>query len=131
MFNPYKLVYLFSSFFFILLIKYSKIPCKLLINDLATIIILEYISLIFIFSRLNIKNNIIKKIIVFFTPLIFNTTLINIHLIGDNLFHHKKKFLSLIKNNQKFIFFKIYGMANNNIYCKIINKISEINITLK
>ena len=111
------IIYLFSSFFtfaifFILLKKKSKIPCKLLINYLSPTIVLESISLIFIFSRLNIKNNIIKKIIVFFTPLTFNTTLIHIRLFTDNNFHHTKKLLSWIKEfKSNFIFFKIYGMA--------------------
>ena len=117
MFNPYKLIYLFSSFFtfaifFILLKEKSKIPCNLLINYLSPTIILESISLIFIFSRLNIKNNITKKIIVFFTPLTFNTTLIHARLFSDNHFHHTKKLLSWIKEfKSNFIFFKIYGMA--------------------
>ena len=109
------LIYIFSSFFtfaifFILLKKQSTIPSLLLINYLSPTIIMESISLIFIFSRLNIKINVLKKIIVFFTPLTFNTTLIHVRLFKE--FQLIKNLLSWIKGfKSSFIFVEIYGMA--------------------
>ena len=111
------LIYLLSSFFsyeifFILLKNEIKIiPNKIFMNYLSPTIILQSISLIFIFSRLSIKNLLIKKIISFFAPLTFSTTLIHIRLFNDN-FKYTRKFLKWISEfKPNYTFFKIYGIA--------------------
>ena len=111
------LIYLISSFFsfefFIILLKKENrnIPNKLFINYLSPTMLLQTISLIFIFFRLNIKNNITKKIISFFTPLTFSTTLI--HTL---IFKLKYKYINIffkwiIQFKPSYNFFKIYGLG--------------------
>lgn len=64
----------------------------------------------FIFSQLDIKNNIIKKGIEFFTPLTFNIGSIHAILFREN--YLKNNLLKWIKTfSPNFVFYKIYGMA--------------------
>jgi hypothetical protein len=84
------LIYLGSSFFsseinFILLKKKSIIKNQLFIDYLSPTMLLQAISLIILFSRLNIKNKWIIKLISFFTPLTFNITLIHLRLFMEDI----------------------------------------------
>ena len=79
------ILYLSSSFFsselhFKLLKIKSKIYSKLFINYLSPTMLLQAISLIMFFSRLNVNNKLIIKIISFFTPLTFSVQLIHTRL---------------------------------------------------
>ena len=109
------LIYIISFYFtfeiFVLSIKKnSNISSSLFKNYLSPTIVLEALSLIFIFSRLKITVNIIKKTIAFFTPLTFNTTLIHSILFGEN--YLKNSLLKWIKSfSPNYVFYKIYGMA--------------------
>ena len=111
----FLLIYVFSFYFtfltFVILLKKKlNISSVLFIDYLSPTILLEALSLIFIFSRLNIKNNIIKKVIEFFTPLTFNTTFIHIILFGEN--YLKNNLFKWIKTfSPNFVFYKIYGTA--------------------
>lgn len=112
------ILYLSSSFFsselhFKLLKIKSKIYSKLFINYLSPTMLLQAISLIMFFSRLNVNNKLIIKIISFFTPLTFSVQLIHTRLFQVSktikliriLFHYIKTF----KNN--LIFYNIYGFS--------------------
>ena len=75
--------------------------------------VLQAISLIMIFSRLDIKNKLIIKIISFFVPLTFS-----VQLIHARLFQNSKKFKLIINLFQyiktfktNIIFFIIYGFS--------------------
>ena len=109
------LLYFLSSFFTFKIFlfqkkKKSKITFSLFVNYLSPTIILESFSLIFFFSRLNIENKLIIKIISFFTPLTFNITLIHSfifreHYLRNNLF----KYINELKPD--FFYFKFYGIS--------------------
>ena len=107
----YVISFCFTFEIFVLLLKKkSKISSNLFINYLSPTIVLEALSLVFIFSRLKITINIIKKTIVFLTPLTFNTTLIHSILFGDN--YLRNSLLKWIKTfSPNYVFYKIYGMA--------------------
>ena len=109
-------IYLGSSFFsseinFILLKKKSIIKNQLFIDYLSPTMLLQAISLIILFSRLNIKNKWIIKLISFFTPLTFNITLIHIRLFDENIPIISKFFRYVNELNSHYIFFKIYGLG--------------------
>ena len=114
----YIFLYLFSSFissdiYFKLFETKSKISNNLFINYLSPTMIIQAISLIFIFAKFEFKNKYAKKFISFFTPLIFSVQLIHARLFANkkrikllfNLFHNIKYF----KNSN--IFFVIYGFS--------------------
>ena len=110
------LIYFFVSFLNVELhIKLkktsSKIPNTILINYLSPTIIVQAISLVMYFSKLNINNKFIQKVISFFTPLTFNTTLIHIRFFQEkSLFQHK--FINWVKGfDYKYIIFKIYALS--------------------
>lgn len=109
------LVYFCSSFFsyvtFIILLTKNKIYCRVFISYISPTILIQSISLILIFSRLNITNNIIKTIISFFTPLTFNVTLLHLRILKEKYFFSIKFGEYLKKLYPKFLFFKIYGLA--------------------
>ena len=112
----YLLIYIISSFlsskiFFKLFKIKSKIPNKLLIKYVSPTVLIQAISLVMFFSRLNIKFNWNIRIISFLTPLTFS-----VQLIHQPLFQYKTpikiilfNFLKSFKSN--FLFFKIYGLA--------------------
>jgi len=110
------LVYLCSSFFsydvfFALLKKKSKIFYEVFIRYISPTILIEALSLILIFSRLNIKNYFLKKIISFFVPLTFNITLIHLRLLFGKYYLTEKFFEYFRELSPRFLFFKIYGLA--------------------
>lgn len=111
------ILYLVSSlftyeFFYILLKKDKKnIPKKLFMNYLSPTMLLQTISLIFIFFKLNIKNNITKKIISFFTPLTFSTTLIHTLIFRLKFKYINMFFKWVFHFKSSYNFFKIYGLA--------------------
>ena len=103
------LIYLCSSFFsyeiFFITLK------KIFISYISPTILIQAISQILVFSRLSIKNLLLKKIISFFTPLTFNITLIHFELLSGQ-YYYSKKFREYFKKlNPKFLFFKTYGLG--------------------
>ena len=112
------LLYIFSSLFsseihFKLLERKSKIPKNLFINYLSPTMLLQAISLVMTFSRLEIKNKRMIKFISFFTPLTFS-----VQLIHTCLFQNAKKFKFIMhffhyikRMKSNLLFFKIYGFS--------------------
>lgn len=116
-------MYLFFSFFtlgvFLKIINFRNyIPNKLFIDYLSPTILFQAISLLMLFSKINVKNIFIQNIINFLNPLNFSVILIH----GD-LFQTKNKFIrnffNWIKNYKGgFILFRIYLIG---IYIYIIS----------
>ena len=112
----YILIYISCSFlsseikFKLIKIK-SKIPDNILINYLSPTILCQAISLIISFSRINIKNKHVKKIISFLTPLNFSALLIQGRLFRTNIniINRLFKLLNEFKSNK--IYFKVYGLG--------------------
>lgn len=112
------LLYIFSSLFsseihFKLLEKKSKIQSKLFINYLSPTMLLQAISLIMTFSRLEIRNERMIQLISFFTPLTFSVQLIHTRLFQNtSKFKFIKHFFHYIKKmKSNMLFFKIYGFS--------------------
>lgn len=93
--------FLSSEFYFKYLnTKYNQI----LINYLSPTILLQAISLIMLFSHINIKNKIAIRFIAFFAPLTFGVMFIHSLLINV--------LSKWIKNfTTEYLFFKIYGLS--------------------
>lgn len=108
-------IYLLSSFISSEFIFYNyrkhNVPNKILLEYYSPTIIIQALSLIFLFSNLKIKNQFLIKAILFLNPLNFNVTLIH-----ARVFYFK---IPIILNLYKFIksldanclFFKIYGVS--------------------
>ena len=110
------LIYISSSFFsseiyFFLLKKNISIKKDLFIDYLSPTILIQAISLILLFSKLNIKNKWVIKIISFFTPLTFNITLIHLRLFMEDIPIIKNFFGWINGLKPSFIFFKIYSIG--------------------
>ena len=110
------LIYILSSFlsseiYFKLIKIKSKITNKVLISYLSPTMLIQAMSLIMFFSKLNINIKWIIKIISFLTPLNFSAQLIHARLFETNLkiIIILFKFINRFKNN--IIFFKIYGLG--------------------
>jgi hypothetical protein len=110
------LIYLCSSFFsyeifFIILKKKYNIFCQVFICFTSPTILLQAFCLILVFSRISIKNCLMKKIISFFVPLTFNITLLHLRLMSEN-YYYSLKFIEYFKKlHPKFLLFKTYGLA--------------------
>ena len=113
--HVYFMIYIFSSFltseYTFYTYKKNKFANKILISYNSPTILIQSLSLIFLFYNLEIKNKYIQKMILFFIPLNFNVALI--HLI---VFQFKTRFIfnffdyiNQLKKN--FLFFKIYGIS--------------------
>ena len=63
-----------------------------LINYISPTIVLQAISLTILFSKLNISNKYIIKVINFFTPLSFNVTLSHLRVFKEKIFNIQKLF---------------------------------------
>ena len=97
----WSLIYFFSTFFSSELHYYiesnkhkkDKMIINLsLINYASPTIVLQAISLIMLFSRFNINNKYIIKVIKFFTPLTFNVTLSHLRIFQEKIFKVQKFF---------------------------------------
>ena len=100
-----------SEIKFKLMIIKSKIPDGILISYLSPTILFQAISLIMCFSRLNIKNKYIIKIISFLSPLTFSALLIHCRLLSTD-FKPIKFIFKIIKEFKKDnIFFKVYAIS--------------------
>lgn len=111
----YFLIYIFASFFtseiyFILLILKKK-NSSIFISYLSPTILLQAISLLMFFSRINIKSNILIKIISFFTPLTFSVLPIHCFLFTKKINIMIIFFRWIDTINFNMIFFKIYGLS--------------------
>ena len=103
------LIYLCSSFFSYE-IFFTTLKRIFIFYNSPTILIQAF-SLILIFSRLNIKNCIMKKIISFFTPLTFNITLLHLRLLSGQ-YYFSIKFRAYFKElSPKFLLFKTYWLG--------------------
>lgn len=112
----YISIYIFSSLFsseihYKLTEIKSKINSKLFINYLSPTMVLQAWSLIMVFSRLNIRNYYIKRIISFLTPLTFSVQLIHTRLFKENVKIIKILFSIVNKFNPNLLFFKIYSLS--------------------
>ena len=105
------LLLLFSTFFSSELhFKLSKSKRKqknILINYLSPTMLIQAISLVMIFSKINIKNKFFIKIISFLTPLNFSAQLIHARLFRTKLKIIKILFKWIIRLKPKILFFKI------------------------
>ena len=105
-------IYLFSSFFTIgiylriLKLKFN-IPNDLFLSYLSPTILLQAISLLKFFSKLEIHNNLIKNVILFLNPLNFSVILIHGRLFPANIIL-VKKFFNSIRNYKENVFLIIY-----------------------
>ena len=103
------LIYLCSSFFsyeiFFTTLK------KIFISYISPTILIQALSLILVFSKLSIKNFLLKKIISFFTPLTFNITLIHSRFLFRQYYYGINFSEYFKKLNPKFLFFKTYGLG--------------------
>ena len=93
-----SLIYFFSSLitasvYFNIRENNKYIPNKLLINYLSPTILCQAISLLSLFSKLNISNNNCRKIITFFNPLNFGSIIIH-----GRLFPTKNKITKFLFN---------------------------------
>ena len=94
--------YIFYSY------KRSKYADKIFLQYFSPTIIIQALSLIFIFSNLKISNRHIIKIILFFNPLNFNVTLIHMRIFLSKTSDIKKFFKYIELLSPKYLFFKIY-----------------------
>lgn len=108
-------LYLLSSIFTSEYIFYSynkyKVANKILMHYNSPTIIIQALSLVFLFYKLKINNEYIQKMILFFQPLNFNVALIHLRVF---LFKTPtiSKFFNYIKTlTQNYLFFKIYGTS--------------------
>ena len=110
----YLLMFLFSTFLsselHFRLIK-SKGKKDILINYLSPTMFVQAISLVMIYSKLNIKNKLLMKIINFITPLNFSAQLIHARLFQTNLNIVKFFFNWILNLRPKLLFFKVYGFG--------------------
>ena len=112
----YISLYIISSFisseiYFKLLKIKSKIPNKILISYLSPTMLLQAISLILLFSKINIQNKLFIKIISFLTPLNFSAQLLHARLFKTKikLIHILFKWINNFNENK--LFFKLYGIS--------------------
>ena len=110
----YLIIFLFSSFFsselHFKLLK-SKSKKNILISYLSPTIVIQAISLVMIYSQLNIKNKFLMKIISFLTPLNFSAQLIHARLFQTKLKIIQILFNWILKLKPEILFFKIYGIG--------------------
>ena len=88
--------------------KSKRNKSKILISYISPTMVIQAISLVMIFSKLNIKNKFLKNLISFLTPLTFSTYLIHSHLFNTKLKIIKILFKWVFMFNHKLLFLKIY-----------------------
>ena len=109
------LLYFFFSIFTIIIylkknvLKY--IPNNLFVSYISPTILLQAISLLMIFSKINIQKNLAKKIISFFSSLNFSAILIHGRLFQTKNIITKKFFYQIKNLNEDYLLFKIYSIA--------------------
>lgn len=84
-----------------------NIPNDLFLSYLSPTILLQAISLLKFFSKLEIHNNLIKNVILFLNPLNFSVILIHGRLFPANIIL-VKKFFNSIRNYKENVFLIIY-----------------------
>lgn len=99
-----------SEYIFYTVDKY-KSPNRILLQYFSPTIIIQALSLIFLFSNLKIRNKYLIKVISFFNPLNFNVTLIHARVFYFDI-PIINKFYKFIKSmTPEYLFFKIYGSS--------------------
>ena len=109
------ILYLCSSFFtywFILYnLKKNKRVNYLFLDYLSPTIIIQSLSLILLFSNLNINNKYLLKVLLFLNPLNFNVALIHSRVFSFQIPIIKKFFKYVRLLRPKYLFFKIYQLS--------------------
>ena len=102
-------IFIFTSFITsFMLFKFDK---TLFYNYVSPSIVLQALSLVIVFSKLNIKIKFITRIIGFVSPFTFNIIFVHMRLFFPTV-PIKTWFFNIVKElNPNFIFFKIYGLA--------------------
>lgn len=112
----YILIYLisslFTSAFIILCFNKYKFSNHLFLQYYSPTIIIQALSLVFVFSNLKINNKYAIKLILFLNPLNFNVTLIHSRLFFYFTIPKMKQLFKFINNlSPNFLFFKLYGLS--------------------
>ena len=103
------LIYFVSSYFTLKI--YVKLKSDLFISYLSPSMILQAISLIMIFSKLNFKRKWITKIISFLSQFTFNVIFIHLRLFLPDIKIKILFFKWVDELSPNMIFFKIYGLG--------------------
>ena len=122
--NDFSKIYLFSYIFMFFFLTFFnsesffkfyelkiKIPKTIFISYISPITIFQAISLIMFFSKIKLKNKSLIKIITFLTPLTFSALLIHEQLFQSKINKIISLFNWIINFNNKFLFYKIYGVG--------------------
>ena len=114
--NIFFYFYLFNFFFATFLsselhFKFINGKKNILISYLSPTMLIQAISLVMLYSRINIKNNSLLKIISFITPLNFSAQLIHARLFQTKIKIIKYFFNMILNLKPKLLFFKVYGFG--------------------
>jgi len=111
----YFIIYIISSFisseYIFYGIKKHKSNNLLFMKYYSPTIIIQAISLIFLFKNIDINNKFIKKAILFFNPLNFNVALIHMRFLSFRTIFINKVFAYVRLLSPKYLFFKIYFIS--------------------
>ena len=112
----YLIMFLFSTFlsselYFRLIKSKVKNNKNMLISYISPTMLLQAISLVMIYSKLNIKHKLLMKIISFLTPLNFSAQLIHARLFQTKIKIIKIFFNWILNLKPQLLFFKIYGFG--------------------
>jgi len=107
----YLLSSVFSSEYIFYSFKKYKVPSTILMRHNSPTIIIQSLSLIFLFYKLKINNKYFQKMILFFNPLNFNVALIHLRVFSYKTPTISRFFIYIRTLTQKYLFFKIYGIS--------------------
>lgn len=104
----------------------SNIPNSILMNYIAPTTIIQAISLLIVFSSINVSNKYFQKLIIFFYPLTINIALIHSRLFRLEI--TKETFLKWVKKlDNDFLFLKLYLLSIAvYIFCGIMDILRAI-----
>lgn len=115
-----------SEFIFINL-KNLNIPNKLFLNYYSPTIIIQALSLLFLFNNIKIKSRLSIQIIKFLNPLNFNIVLIHTYIFNSKTYVTIKFFDYIKALNPNFLFFKIYFISSLvYIFCAMLDYLRSI-----
>ena len=104
-------IFSFISYSFFLKKNYM-FKKTLFLSYISPTMIIQAICLLLFFSKLTIKNPLLRKLIIFLTPLTFNVYLLH-NRVFDIIFFYDKKFLYnfIITFESNLLFLKIYFLS--------------------
>ena len=108
LFFSYLLSSLITSQFIFYNINNHKIPNKIFLNYYSPTIIIQSLSLLFLFNNIKIKNRILIKIILFLNPLNFNVALLHLKFFNSGTYTVRRFYVFIKSLSPNFLFFKIY-----------------------